>query len=70
MIADLFNPANYAFSPNAIPTLVTTAALLLLGLTVLIRERISPVSVSFFLMTLTVTKREFRSRLENFLVHL
>ncbi len=55
MIADLFNPANYAFSPNAIPTLVTAAALLLLGLTVLIRERISPVSVLFFLMALSVS---------------
>lgn len=55
MITELFNPANYTFSPYAIPTFVTTVALLILGLTVLIRERLSLVSVLFFLMTLTVS---------------
>ena len=55
MITELLTPANYTFSPYAIPTFVTAVALLLLGLTVLVRERISLVSVLFFLMTLTVS---------------
>ena len=46
-----FDPTNYSFSIFAVPTLITTAAILLLGLSVLIRERISPVSFSFFALT-------------------
>lgn len=51
MIAPLFDPASYSFSLYAVPTLITAAAILLLGLLVLVRERVSLVSVSFALVT-------------------
>ena len=51
MIAQLLDPSNYAFSIYAVPTFLTTAAILLLGMMVLVRERKSPVSLSFFLLT-------------------
>ena len=51
----LFNPASYAVNPSAAPTLVTTVALLFLGLLVLIRERASFTSRLFALMTLSVS---------------
>ena len=51
----LFNPANYAINPSAAPTLVTTVALLCLGLLVLIREQASVASRLFALMTLSVS---------------
>jgi PAS domain S-box-containing protein/putative nucleotidyltransferase with HDIG domain len=55
MITQVFDLSNYTSSIYAFPTLVTTTAILLLGLSVLIRERISPVSFSFFLVTLFVS---------------
>ena len=55
MIARMFEPSNYAFSIYAVPTFLTTAAILLLGLVVLVRERKSPVSLSFFLLTSMVS---------------
>src|SRR6266566_4713238 len=58
MIPVLFHaldPASYAFNLYSIPTLVTTAAILLLGLLVLVRERISVVSISFAMLTLAVS---------------
>jgi diguanylate cyclase (GGDEF)-like protein/PAS domain S-box-containing protein len=42
-------------NPYGMPTLLTTLAVLLLGLLVLVRERITWVSISFFLVTLTVS---------------
>ncbi|HKP53073.1 MAG TPA: PAS domain S-box protein [Chloroflexia bacterium] len=55
MITQVFDLSNYTFSIYALPTFLTTAAILLLGLAVLIRERISSVSFSFFLLTLFVS---------------
>jgi len=55
MITQVFDLSNYTSSIYAFPTLLTTAAILLLGLSVLIRERISSVSFSFFLVTLFVS---------------
>lgn len=54
MLAQILNPASYEFSRFAIPTFGTAAAIFLLGLLVLLRERGSPVSLLFFLVTLTV----------------
>jgi PAS domain S-box-containing protein len=51
MNPDLFNPANYNFNPYAMPTLVTGIAVITLGFIVLIAERNSRVSLSFFIMT-------------------
>lgn len=57
MIAQLLqilNADNYAFNIHALPTFITSLAILLLGLFVLVRERGSRVSVLFFLTTLTI----------------
>ncbi len=54
MLAQLFDPANFTFSPYSIPTMITALAALLVGMLVLVRERISLISVSFFLLTLIV----------------
>jgi PAS domain S-box-containing protein len=51
MTPELFNPANYTFNPYAIPTLVTGVAVIALGFIVLVAERNSRVSLSFFIMT-------------------
>ena len=51
MTPELFNPANYTFNPYAIPTLVTGVAIIALGFIVLVAERNSRVSLSFFTMT-------------------
>lgn len=48
------DPANYAFSVYAVPTFATTAAILFLGLFVLIRERCSRISLAFLLVTLSI----------------
>ncbi len=48
----LLDPANYALNSYAIPTFVTSAAILILGVAVLIRERGSRGSAAFFFMTL------------------
>jgi hypothetical protein len=53
MSPELFNPANYNFSPYAIPTLIAGVAILALGFIVLVGERNSCVSLSFFVMTVT-----------------
>ena len=53
MSPELFNPANYNFSPYAIPTLIAGVAILALGFIVLVGERDSRVSLSFFVMTVT-----------------
>ena len=53
MFAELLNPANYRITLFALPTLLTASAMLALGLMVLVRDRHSRVSVSFFVMTLT-----------------
>ena len=53
MSPELFNPANYNFSPYAIPTLIAGVAILALGFIVLVGERNSRVSLSFFVMTVT-----------------
>jgi signal transduction histidine kinase/PAS domain-containing protein len=53
MPPELFNLVNYSFNPYAIPTLVTGAAIIALGFIVLVGERNSRVSLSFFIMTVT-----------------
>ncbi|MBI4354842.1 MAG: MASE1 domain-containing protein, partial [Candidatus Omnitrophica bacterium] len=53
-LQQLLNPANYAYNPAAAPTFLTMAAIFVLGIAVLVRERGSLVSVLFFLVTLTV----------------
>ena len=54
MISRVLDPHNYVFSLYMMPTLVTGLAVLLLGGLVLLRERITRVSLSFALLTLTV----------------
>ncbi len=54
MLSHILDPTNYSFSIYSIPTLAAMAAVLLLGLFVLVRERISTVSVAFTLVTLVV----------------
>lgn len=53
MTAELLNPAHYGTGLFALSTLLTASTLLALGLMVLIRERHSRVSISFFVMTAT-----------------
>lgn len=53
MPPDLFNLANYRFNPYAIPTSVIGVAIIALGFIVLVGERNSRVSLSFFIMTVT-----------------
>jgi PAS domain S-box-containing protein len=52
---------NYSPSLYSLPPLITTVAILLLGVFVLIRERISRVSVLFFLITLSAGAGTFCS---------
>lgn len=54
MIRQVLDPASYAFSIYAIPTFVSAAILLLLGLLVLVHERASRVSRLFALVTLVI----------------
>jgi PAS domain S-box-containing protein len=54
-MTQILDPSNYAFSVYAVPTLVTMMAILLLGLFELSRDRVSLVSVSFFVVTLAVS---------------
>ncbi len=51
MPPDLFNLTNYRFNPYAIPTSVTAIAIIALGFIILVGERNSRVSFSFFIMT-------------------
>ena len=51
MTIEIFNPDNYRTSLFALPTLLTASTMLALGLKVLIGERPSRVSISFFIMT-------------------
>jgi PAS domain S-box-containing protein len=53
MVTEIFDVANYAYNVHAVPFFLTAVAILLLGLAVLIRERFTRVSISFFLMALT-----------------
>ena len=53
MPPELFNLVNYSFNPYAIPTLVTGVTSIALGFIVLVSERNSRVSFSFFIMTVT-----------------
>lgn len=55
MTTEVFSPANYAPSVIAIPLFVAMMAILLLGFLVLIRERVSLISVLFFLVTLSAS---------------
>jgi diguanylate cyclase (GGDEF)-like protein/PAS domain S-box-containing protein len=50
----VFDLANYAFNPYAIPTSLAAAAVLLLAVWVLVRERGAPVGVSLFLVSLSI----------------
>jgi PAS domain S-box-containing protein len=54
LLSHILDPANYSFSIYSIPTLAAMTGVLLLGLFVLVRERISTVSVAFTLVTLVV----------------
>ncbi|MDQ6695570.1 MAG: diguanylate cyclase [Chloroflexota bacterium] len=47
-------PNNYIFGPLSAVTLTTACAVLILGLLVLVRERVSQVSALFFLLTVAV----------------
>lgn len=51
MAPDLFNLANYHFNPFAMPTLFTGIAIITLGFIILVGERNSRMSFSFFIMT-------------------
>ena len=53
-MTEVLNPSNYSFSLYSIPTLLTAVGILLLGLLVLFRERLTLVSMSFLLVTLSV----------------
>ncbi len=53
MTFELFNSANFAFNPYAVPTALTALLIIGLGLIVFIGERNSRVSLSFLIMTLT-----------------
>ena len=53
MPPEVFNLANYSFNPYAIPTLIAAVAIIALGFIVLVGERNSRVSLSFFIMTVT-----------------
>jgi PAS domain S-box-containing protein len=53
-LVELTNLSNYAFSPLAALPILTAAAILALGATVLIRERGTSVSVAFGVLTFTV----------------
>jgi PAS domain S-box-containing protein len=48
----ILDPAHYAFSPHAVGTTFVGAAMLALGVGVLVRERASVVGLTFFLVTL------------------
>ncbi|HYO48570.1 MAG TPA: histidine kinase N-terminal 7TM domain-containing protein, partial [Chloroflexia bacterium] len=54
MLTQVLDPLSYSFNPYAVPVSIAMMAILLLGALVLIRERISLVSVSFALITLAV----------------
>ena len=53
MIAELFAPDHYRASLFALPPVLTASTVFALGLKVLLRERESRVSISFFIMTAT-----------------
>lgn len=55
MVAQVLDPQGYTFTFYALPTLLTMSAVFLLGLFVLVREHISLVSVSFFMVTVAVS---------------
>ena len=55
MLSQVLDAGSYSFSLFSIPTAVAAGSILLLGLLVLARERVSPVSNAFLLVTLTVT---------------
>lgn len=54
MVAQVFSLANYSFKPGVILPSITVMAILLLGATVLIREKGSRVSLLYFVYTLTI----------------
>ncbi|HET6313715.1 MAG TPA: PAS domain S-box protein, partial [Chloroflexia bacterium] len=51
----MLDPQGYTFTLYSLPTLLTMAAVFSLGVFVLVRERITLVSVSFFIVTLAVS---------------
>jgi len=53
MIVEILNPDNYQTSLFALPTFLTASIMLALGLRVLIAERRSHVTISFFVMATT-----------------
>ncbi len=55
MVTGVLDPQGYTFTFYSLPTFLTMAAVLLLGVFVLVRERISLVSISFFVVTLAVS---------------
>ena len=55
ILAQIPNAQDYTFTIFSLPTLLTMTAVFLLGLFVLVRERISTVSLSFFAVTFTVS---------------
>lgn len=55
MLAEVLDFSGYSLSANAVPTILVGLAVFGLGLFALVRERISLVSISFFLITLSVS---------------
>ncbi len=55
MMPPLLDLANYAWNPHGIPPLLVGAAIGLLGLMTVVRERGSWVSVAFLVMCLSVS---------------
>lgn len=55
MVTEVLDPQGYSFTFYSLPTLLTMSAVFLLGVFVLVRERISLVSISFFIVTLVVS---------------
>ncbi len=55
MWREIFYFINYTINPHAIPTFLTAAFLLGLGMAVVVREKASKVSLSFFYLALTIS---------------
>jgi PAS domain S-box-containing protein len=50
-LIDLLNPANYTSNPSSIPTLITAAAIFVLGIVMAVRERATSAGYLFLVLT-------------------
>ena len=55
MVTEIFDASSYVFNVFSVPTALAASSVLLLGVLVLLRERLSQISRLFFFVTLTVT---------------